>query len=63
MIWIVSTYSLKYHINFFTLSICTHIYLHIIQFHFSHGVNIYSNPSQEQFCNLSLYTIYILSVQ
>jgi len=28
-----------------------------------HSVIIYSNWLQEQFCNLSLYTLYILSVQ
>jgi hypothetical protein len=28
-----------------------------------HSVNIYSNWLQEQFCNLSLYTLYTLSVQ
>ena len=29
----------------------------------SHSVNIYSNWLQEQFCNLSLYALYILSVR
>ena len=37
-------------------------YTHIIQFHLCHTVNIYSNWLQEQFCNLFLYTLYILSV-
>ena len=33
----------------------------IIQFHLYRSVNIYSNWLQEQFCNLSLYTLYILN--
>jgi hypothetical protein len=48
---------------FFTAFICTYIYEHIIQFHLYHSVNIYSDWLQEQFCNLSLSTLYILSVQ
>ena len=35
----------------------------IIHFHLYHSVNIYSNWLQEQLCNVSLYTLYILSVQ
>ena len=46
----------------FTAVIYTHIYIHIIHFHLFHNVNIYWNWLQEQFCNLSLYTLYILSV-
>jgi len=29
----------------------------MLQFHLCHSVNIYSNWLQEQFCNLSLYTL------
>ena len=49
--------------QFFTAAICTYIYIHIIQFHLYRTVNIYWNWLQEQFCNLSLYTLFILSVQ
>ena len=34
-------------------------YVHIIQFQLYHSVNIYSEWLQEQFCTLSLYTLYI----
>jgi len=47
-------------IIFFTAVIWTYIYIHIIQFHLYHTVNIYSNWLQEQFCNLSLHTLYTL---
>ena len=50
-------------LQFFTAATCTCIYIHIIQFHLYHSVNIYSNWLQEKFCNLSLHTLYILSVQ
>ena len=42
--------------------ICTYIYIYI-EFQLYHSVNIYSNWIQEQFCNVFLYTLYILSVQ
>ena len=34
----------------------------VVQFHLYQSVNIYSNWLQEQFCNLALYTLCILSV-
>ena len=40
-----------------------YIYIHILMFHLYHSVNIYSNWLREQFSNLSLYTLYIVSVQ
>jgi len=40
-----------------------YIYIYIIHFHLHLSVNIYSNWLQEQFCNLFLYTLYILYVQ
>jgi hypothetical protein len=43
--------------QFFTAAICTYIYIHIIQFHLYHTVNIYWNWLQEQFCNLSSHTV------
>ena len=55
--------------KFFTAVICTYIYIyiyiyiHIIQFHLYHSVNIYWNWLQKQFCNLSFYTLCILSLQ
>ena len=49
--------------KFFTAVICNYIYIHIIHFQLYHSVNIYSNWLQEQFCNFSLYTLYILSVK
>jgi len=49
--------------QFFPAAISTYIYVHVIQFHLYRAVNIYSNWLQEQFCNLSLYILYILSVQ
>ena len=48
---------------FFTAAICTNIYIRIVQFHLCHSVNIYSKCLREHFCNLSLYTLYTLSVQ
>ena len=48
--------------SFFTAVIYIYIYIHIIHFHLFHSVNIYWNWLQEQFCNLSLYTLHILSV-
>jgi len=47
---------------FFTAVIYIYIYIHIIHFHLFHSVNIYLNWLQKQFCYLSLYTLYILSV-
>jgi len=47
----------------FTAVISPFTYIRIIQFHLYYSVNIYSNWLREQFCNLSLYTLYILSVQ
>jgi hypothetical protein len=40
-----------------------YLYTYYSQFHLHHSVNIYSNWLQEQFCNISLYTLYTLSVQ
>jgi len=59
---VYTQYETKQRKNFIAV-ICTYIYIQIIQFHLYHRVNIYSNCLQEQFCNLSLYTLYILSVQ
>jgi len=47
----------------FSLPLFTPIFIHIIQFHLYHSVNSYSDWLQEQLCKLSLYTLYILSVQ
>jgi len=38
------------------------MYIHVNQFHLYHTLNISRNWIQEQFCNLSLYTLYILCV-
>ena len=40
-----------------------YIYIYINQFHLYHSVNIYINWLQEQICNLSLCTLYVLYVQ
>jgi hypothetical protein len=45
--------------QFFTAVIYTSIYIHIFHFHLHHSVNIYSTWLQEQFYNLSLYTVYM----
>ena len=44
---------------FFTAVIYIYIYIHIIHFHLLLSVNIYWNWLEEQFCNLSLYILYI----
>jgi len=46
----------------FTAVIYTYICMHIIHFHLFHQVHIYWNWLQEQFCNLSFYTLCVLSV-
>jgi hypothetical protein len=38
------------------------MYVHIFKFHLYRGVNIYANWLHEQFCNLSLYTLYTLYI-
>ena len=48
--------------QFFNAAICPYIYKHIVQFHLYNSVNIYSYWLREQFCNFSLYTLYVGTV-
>ena len=39
------------------------LYLYSLTFHLCYSVNLYSNWLMEEFCNLSVCVLYILSVQ